>query len=136
MPVTAKLSKALYDRLGEDIANELVEWFNMVDATYRSDLREINELSWSRFDARLEQRLAQFESKLEQRLAQADAKTEQRMSQLEGKIDQRIGLFETRLEQRVTQLDSKIDRRFDGQTRLMILAWTTIMAAVIGIGLR
>ena len=36
MPVTAKLSKQFYDRLGEDIANELVEWFNAVDATYRA----------------------------------------------------------------------------------------------------
>jgi hypothetical protein len=27
MPVTAKLSKAFYDRLGEAIANELVDWW-------------------------------------------------------------------------------------------------------------
>jgi len=27
MPVTAKLSKAFYDRLGEEVANELVDWF-------------------------------------------------------------------------------------------------------------
>jgi hypothetical protein len=33
------------------------EWFNMVDATYRSDLRELNELNFVRFDAKLEQRL-------------------------------------------------------------------------------
>jgi hypothetical protein len=30
-----------------------------VDATYRSDLREINELNFARFDAKLEQRLAE-----------------------------------------------------------------------------
>ena len=40
MPVTAKLSKKFYDVLGEDVANELVEWFNQVDATYRTDLRD------------------------------------------------------------------------------------------------
>ena len=39
VPVTAKLSKRFYDVLGEDIANELVDWFNAVDLTYRSDLR-------------------------------------------------------------------------------------------------
>ena len=60
MPVTAKLSKKFYDRLGEDLANELVEWFNLVDATYKSDLREMNEASFARFDAKLEQRLAEF----------------------------------------------------------------------------
>jgi hypothetical protein len=26
MPVTARLSKLFYDRLGEEIANELVDW--------------------------------------------------------------------------------------------------------------
>ena len=58
MPVTAKLSLALYEKLGESVANELVDWFNLVDATYRADLRELNELNFARFDAKVEQRLA------------------------------------------------------------------------------
>lgn len=33
MPVTAKLSRRFYERLGDDLANELVDWFNAVDAT-------------------------------------------------------------------------------------------------------
>ncbi len=45
--------------LGEDVANELVDWFNAVDLTYRTDLRELNELNFARFDAKLEQRLAE-----------------------------------------------------------------------------
>ena len=64
MPVTAKLSLKFYEKLGEDVANELVEWFNQVDATYRSDLRELNELNFARFDAKLEQRLAQLRGEL------------------------------------------------------------------------
>jgi hypothetical protein len=36
VPITAKLSKKFYDQLGEEIANELVDWFNAVDLTYRS----------------------------------------------------------------------------------------------------
>ena len=68
MPVTAKLSKLFYERLGEQVANELVDWFNAVDATYRSDLRELNELNFARFDAKLEQRMAALESKLTNRM--------------------------------------------------------------------
>ena len=64
MPVTARLSKRFYDVLGEDIANELVDWFNTVDLTYRTDLRELNELNFARFDAKLEQRLAEFRGEL------------------------------------------------------------------------
>ncbi|HWP37951.1 MAG TPA: hypothetical protein VNL18_10410 [Gemmatimonadales bacterium] len=49
-----------YDRFGEEIVTELVNWFNDVDATYRTDLRELNELNFTRFDAKLEQRLAEL----------------------------------------------------------------------------
>ena len=64
MPVTAKLSKRFYDVLGEDVANELVDWFNAVDLAYRTDLRELNELNFARFDAKLEQRLAELRAEL------------------------------------------------------------------------
>jgi hypothetical protein len=64
VPVTAKLSKRFYDVLGEDVANELVDWFNAVDLTYRTDLRELNDLNFARFDAKLEQRLAELRSDL------------------------------------------------------------------------
>ena len=64
VPVTAKLSKRFYDVLGEDVANELVDWFNSVDLTYRADLRELNELNYARFEAKLEQRLAELRADL------------------------------------------------------------------------
>jgi hypothetical protein len=68
MPVTARLSKRFYEVLGEDVANELVDWFNAVDLTYRMDLRELNELNFARFDAKLEQRLAELRSELQTEL--------------------------------------------------------------------
>ena len=70
MPVTAKLSRKFYEKLGDDIATELVEWFNQVDATYRSDLRELNEANFARFDAKLEQRLAETRAELRQEIAE------------------------------------------------------------------
>ncbi len=45
-------------------AFRFVNWFDAVDATYRADLRELNELNLARFDAKLEQRLAQVKSDL------------------------------------------------------------------------
>jgi hypothetical protein len=64
MPVTAKLSRKFYERFGDDLTNELVEWFNQVDATYRSELREINDLNWARFEAKIEQRMAELRADL------------------------------------------------------------------------
>jgi hypothetical protein len=69
MPVTAKLSRKFYEAFGDDLTNELVEWFNQVDATYRADLRELNELNFARFDARLEQRIAELRSELREEIA-------------------------------------------------------------------
>jgi hypothetical protein len=81
MPVTAKLSKLFYDRLGEQIADELVNWFNQVDATYRGELREINELNFARFEAKLELGLATLEARVNERFAMLEAKLERRLGE-------------------------------------------------------
>lgn len=86
MPVTARLSKRFYDKLGEDVANELVEWFNSVDATYRADLRELNELNFARFDAKLEQRLAQVEARMETRFEQVRSEVRQELGTLRAEL--------------------------------------------------
>lgn len=65
MPVTARLSRQFYERFGDELTNELVNWMNMVDAAYRSELRELFEVHFGRFDAKLEQRVAQLDTKLE-----------------------------------------------------------------------
>ncbi len=67
-----------------------MDWFNSVDATYRSDLRELNELNFSRFDAKLEQRLAELDAKLDRRLAELDAKWNGHWTQLDAKVDRRL----------------------------------------------
>jgi len=40
-----------------------------VDLTYRTDLRELNELNFARFDAKLEQRLAELRAELRTEMA-------------------------------------------------------------------
>ncbi len=94
MPVTAKLSRLFYERLGEQIANELVEWFNSVDATYRADLREFNEMNFARFDARLEQRLSE---------------TNARIDALAGRLDGNIDALSARLDARIEGLNGRMD---------------------------
>jgi len=112
MPVTARLSRRFYERLGDDIANELVDWFNAVDAAYRADLERLNEINFQRFDAKVEQRFAQADTKFEQRIAQSEAKLEQRIAQSEAKFEQRIAQSEAKLEQRIGQVEVKFEQRF------------------------
>lgn len=74
MPVTAVLSKKFYEKFGEDVTNELVNWFNSVDTTYRADLRDLNEANFGRFDAKVGERFAELESRLDRRVAQAESR--------------------------------------------------------------
>ena len=60
----------------------MVNWFNQVDDTYRTELRELNELNFARFDAKLEQRVTQSEARLEQRIVEVKAELRQEMAQL------------------------------------------------------
>ena len=72
MPVTGRLSGKFYERFGDEIANELVEWFNAVDTTYQTQLKEVNDLNWARmqarfeaFDARMDAIEARFDARLQ-----------------------------------------------------------------------
>ena len=97
MPVTAKLSRKFYEKLGDDVANELVDWFNMVDATYRSDLRELNELNYARFDAKLEQRIAELKAEFNSRITELRAEMRLGFKNADVKLEQ----LETRLTKRM-----------------------------------
>src|ERR1041384_3424897 len=82
MPVTAKLSRAFYERLGDEIANELVSWFNAVDLTYRTELRELNDLNFARFDAKVGERLAELRAEMNGRFDRID----DRLTRIENRI--------------------------------------------------
>lgn len=102
MTVTAKLSRQFYEKLGDEIANELVEWFNQVDFAYRTDLKELNEVNFARFDAKVDQRFAEFDLKIERRFAE-----------FERKITEKVTELDVRLSRRTTELEAKMDSGFE-----------------------
>jgi hypothetical protein len=118
VPVTAKLSKHFYDVLGEDVANELVDWFNAVDLTYRADLRELNELNYARFEAKLEQRLAELRAELRAEIA-------------EFRAEFRTELQEVRIE--VHQVNTALERVRAELLRWMFGFWVTTFIGVAGL---
>ena len=78
MPVTAKLSSNFYERLGDDVANELVGLLNGMDSEYLTELRRQNEINFARSDAKLEQRVAELRADIRSGIAdlRAEFKTE------------------------------------------------------------
>ena len=97
MPVTAKLSQKFYERFGEDVTNELVDWFNAVDATYKTDLRELNERNFQRFDDRVERRFVEFRADVDRRFAEFRAEIEQRFAAADVKMERRLADLERRV---------------------------------------
>jgi len=125
MPVTGKLSSQLYEKLGEQVANELVDWFNQVDATYRADLREFNELNFSRFDAKLEQRLAELRADLRIELrAEILAAT----ATLRAEMDARFA----RTDQRIDALADQIRDSKTSMIKWMFTFWIGTALIILG----
>ena len=133
MPVTARLSQAFYERLGEQVTNELVRWFNDVDTTYRNDLKDLNELNFARFDAKVEQRFAQHEAKWETRFAAMDAKWEGRFAAMDAKWETRFAELELKMEKRFADFEVKIEQSLAAQTRWMYLAWAVQIVAILSL---
>ena len=86
MPITVKFSEQFYRKLGHEAVDELVNWFNAVDTSYRGDLRELNELNFARFDAKLEQRVAEVKAELRQEVGSLRTELREGMASLRGEF--------------------------------------------------
>ncbi len=106
MPIGAILSRKLYETFGDEAANEMIDWMQRVDA-HRAELRELNELTVSRFDARLGQFKAELESRIEAlsgELRAGLAKTDAQVADLRRDMETGFARLETRIEQRTADI--------------------------------
>ncbi len=102
--------------------------FNLVTGTngsQGSELRDINELNFARFDAKLEQRLAAVDA----RMGQIETRMDQLEARLEVRLDARMAQFEARIERRIGELQQSM-------LRWMIALWVPTGIAVISLLLR
>jgi hypothetical protein len=84
----------------------------------QSDLRELNELNFARFDAKLEQRLAELHARLD------------------GKIDRVAAELHARMDAMVADLHAVLERRLGEQTRWQFLAWASLLIPIVGLWMR
>ena len=131
MPVTAKLSRKFYERLGDDVAAELVDWFNAVDATYKADLKETNDLNWERFKATLSGEMSSLEGNLRGEISSLEGKMRGEISSLEGKMLGEISSLEGKLRGEF-RADMKAMKA--NLMKWMFLYWSGTVAAIIGMG--
>ncbi len=134
MPVTAKLSRQFYERLGDEVANELVTWFNAVDEGYRQEFRDLFEAHFGRFEARLghfvaetDVKLAAVEGRVNARLASVEtrfAAVEQRLAQLVDRSD--LKAFEDRIDAQLSRFEARL-------MRWLIPFWIGTVVALAGV---
>jgi hypothetical protein len=118
MPVTAKLSRAFYDKLGDTVVNELVDLLNRMDSGYFTELRQVNELNAARFEARIDQRFAEQDARLAQRFAD---------------VDRRFAEQDAKMEKRFAEQDAKMTATF-AQYHQSLLRWMLALALGLIVG--
>jgi DNA repair exonuclease SbcCD ATPase subunit len=151
MPVTARLSQKFYERFGDEIANELVDWFNAVDMTYQWQLKEVNELNWARaetrfssFDDRLDAFAATFEARLDALEAGFNSKLEalenrfdSKLEALENRFDSKLEALENRFDSKLEALEARVDAKLQRLRSELILwmfgFWTATVLPLMGL---
>jgi hypothetical protein len=133
MPVTAKLSRRFYEKFGDELTNELVEWLNQVDATYRNDLREFNEANFGRFEVKLDAFGSRLQAQLESLAARLDTKVES----LEARLDTSLESLEARLDVKLARLEGGVLARIgmvEGRlARLTLVFWIATLGTLIAL---
>lgn len=93
-----------------------------VDATYRFEFRDLFETNFARFDAKLEQRIAELRGELRKEMAELRAEYQSGHALLEGRLLARIGA----LEGRFGTLEGRL-------VRWMFLFWAASLGTVLAL---
>jgi hypothetical protein len=150
MPITARLSRKFYERLGDEVAGELVDLLNTVDAAYRAEHRELLDARLAQFSAELRGDMDRFSARLrgEMNTLSAHLRGEMRalstelraeMSGLRLELRGEMATLGTDLRSEMKTLHAELTVRLKSQeTRLiryMVGLWATstiaLMAAIL-----
>ena len=104
------------------IVEEMVNWFNQADTEYRTQLRELNDVNYARFEA-----------KLDQRFAEQDARWERRFAELRGYADTRFAEQAAKLADLAATLRAQPEIIQGHLMKWMIVFWATTILAIVGV---
>jgi uncharacterized coiled-coil protein SlyX len=119
MAATPHLQRKLQQTLGAEAAGDLSAWMQSMDAhvTEIGELRREMRLGFARIDERF--------AKLDERFAKQDERF--------AKYDERFARVDGRIDTTQERMEKVIERGLREQTRFFFLAWSVILAAIIGL---
>jgi chromosome segregation ATPase len=138
MTIPARLSRGLYETLGDEAAIEMVDWMNRVGAP-RAELRELTELTVSRLEARfgqLEARIDGVEARIgqvEARIGQVEAKLEAGLAGLRRELDHAVADLRRELVTNTARLETTIERRWGDILKWSFLFWLGSLVSLVGV---
>jgi hypothetical protein len=100
MPITAKLSRQFYEKLGDEVTNELVTWLNAVDDSYRREFRDLFDANFGQVRAEMAQlrgEMSQLRAEMRGEMAMLRGEMSQLRSEMRADVRTRVGEAEKRL---------------------------------------
>jgi hypothetical protein len=129
MPVTARLLQRLHESLGDEATNDLFAWWEEAATVNRGAVREVADLYYARFEARLEKGLA------EQRLEMNHGLAQVRSELAELRSDMEKGFVEVRSEmgKESAQLRSEMAGHRADVIKWMFMFWIGTIVPLAGL---
>ena len=130
MPTAPTFSERFYEKFGHDLVTELAEWLNQMDLAYRSQLRDLNELNFARFDALLDKRVGELKAELRQEISETRAELRQDIAETKVVLREEIGQLRADMRAGFAQLENRLTSRL---IRWMFVFWTGTTITLLGV---
>jgi hypothetical protein len=132
MAVSARLSRTLHQALGDEGAEDMVNWMQQVDEN-RKVLRELNDLNYERFENRLDARFAAIESKFDAKFTAFEARLTQLLDARFAQVDARFAQVDARfgrMDVRFAEQDAKFERRHAELLKWSLAFWVSAVGSI------
>jgi hypothetical protein len=119
MATTPNLQRKLQQTLGAEAAGDLVAWMQSMDASRMdmSDLRREMQAGFAKIDERF--------ARVDERFARVDERF--------ARVDERFARVDGSIETLQASMERTMEKGLREQTRFFFVAWSVILAAIIGL---
>lgn len=104
-----------------------MEWFNAVDATYRSDVRAIADAQSARIDAQM----GQMRAELRQEIGALGAELRQQIGELRSEMRMGFASVGDKFQAMEPRTDAKLERLKAEMLRWMLAFWVGAVGAIL-----
>ncbi|HEV8150820.1 MAG TPA: hypothetical protein VGP61_11595 [Gemmatimonadales bacterium] len=137
MPVTTRLLQRLHESLGEEATNDLFAWWEEAATVNRATVREVADLYYARFDARLEKGLAEVRAELRTELSKESGQLRSEMATALGQVRSDMAMEFAKVRNEMTEGFGKLRSETAGQhadlIKWMFIFWIGTLVPLAGL---